>query len=210
MKIQKKLDVDLSVYNEPNQNKQLIDKKVDESQLKLRLLQSPEEKILERGSDKTLDRKNEIELLSGKIINIDAEREALSKIIANAIKDYSPRVPQEYYRQIFRLNNWDIPEGKISEKPSIVGTFTNQIIYDRFNKAVLPELKRLNPYVRFGIRNFKHFQLLTDEGRVLYDKYIKDAIEVMKECKEWYEFRIKHSAKFGISFQLDWQNEMRK
>lgn len=208
MRNAKKQNIDLSeVNNVPNKNNVVIDKKADERQLKLKLLQSPEAKIQDRFSDKNLDRRNEIELLSGKIINLDEERKELQKVIANALNEYSPRVPQEYYKQIFRLNNWSIPEGKISEKPSIVGRFTNEIIYDRYNKAILPELKRLNPYIKLGMRNFKHFQWLTEEGQSLFDSYIQDAISVMKECSDWYEFRIKHSAKFGITFQLDWQKE---
>lgn len=194
-------------HNVSNQGNVITDKKAEERQLKLKLLQSPEEKIQDRFSDKNLDRKNEIELLSGKILNLDEEREAVQKIITNALKEYSPRVPQEYYRQIFKLNKWIIPDGKIKEKPSIVGRFTNEIIYDRYNKAVLPELKRLNPYITLGMRNFKHFQWLSEEGQSLFDGYIQDAISVMKECSDWYGFRIKHSEKFGITFQLDWQKE---
>lgn len=199
-------DIDL-VDNLQNQGNIVIDKKADEKQLKLKLLQSPESKIQDGFSDKNLDRKNEIELLSGRVIDLDEEKQALQKVIAKALKEYAPRVPQEYYRQIFRLNNWTIPEGKIKEKPSIVGRFTNEIIYDRYNKSVLPELKRLNPYITLGMRNFKHFQWLTEEGQSLYDDYIKDAISVMIDSTDWYDFRVKHSAKFGVSFQLNWEKE---
>lgn len=207
MRNEKEQDIDLVVHNVPNQDNVVADKKADELQLKLKLLQSPEAKIQDRFSDKNLDRRNEIELLSGRVINLDEERKALQKVIANALKEYAPRVPQEYYRQIFRLNNWIIPEGKIQEKPSIVGRFTNEIIYDRYNKSILPELKRLNPYIKLGMRNFKHFQWLTEEGQSLYDGYIQDAICVMKESSDWYDFRIKHSQKFGVTFQLNWEKE---
>ena len=207
MRNEKEQDIDLVVHNVPNQDNVVADKKADELQLKLKLLQSPEAKIQDRFSDKNLDRRNEIELLSGRVINLDEERKALQKVIANALKEYAPRVPQEYYRQIFRLNNWIIPEGKIQEKPSIVGHFTNEIIYDRYNKSILPELKRLNPYIKLGMRNFKHFQWLTEEGQSLYDGYIQDAICVMKESSDWYDFRIKHSQKFGVTFQLNWEKE---
>ena len=207
MRNDKEQDIDLTVHNVSNQDNVVTDKKADERQLKLKLLQSPEAKIQDRFSDKNLDRKNEIELLSGRVINLDEEREALQMVIANALKEYAPRVPQEYYKQIFRLNNWIIPEGKIKEKPSIVGRFTNEIIYDRYRKSVLPELKRLNPYIRLGMRNFKHFQWLTEDGQSLYDGYIQDAICVMKDSIDWYDFRIKHSEKFGVTFQINWEKE---
>lgn len=148
---------------------------IDERQQILQLLQSPEDKINERFSDKNLDRRNEIELISGRIINLDDEKTKTESIIANALKDYSRRVPQIFYREIFRLNSWDLPEGNISEKPSIVGRFMNEIIYARFNKNVLPELQRLNPYIIFGVRSHKHFQWLTEEGQKLFDKFIQEA-----------------------------------
>lgn len=183
---------------------------LDEKQLRLKLLQSPEDKIQEKFSDKNLDRRNEIELISGRIINLDEERENTERIIATALKDYSKRVPQIYYREIFRLNGWNLPEGNISEKPSIVGRFTNQIIYSRFNKEVLPQLQRLNPYIVLGMRNFKHFQWLTEEGQRLFDNYIQDAISVMQESSDWYDFRVKHATKFGVTFQLNWEKDYEK
>lgn len=202
MKKSKENDIDLQ-QNNSKSKLSVADRIIDEKQLKLKLLRSPEDKIQERFSDKNLDRKNEIELLSGRFINIEEEQEAIRLMIATALKDYSPRVPQEYYKQIFRLNGWKIPEGKIKEKPSAVGKYTNEIIYSRYNRVILPELKRLNPYVTLGKRNFKHFQLLTEEGQALFDVYVNDAIEVMKQSSDWYDFRIKHSQKFGVTFQLD-------
>lgn len=194
-------DIDLTVHNISNQSNVIIDKKADEKQLKLKLVQSSEAKIYDKFSDKNLDRRNEIELLSGRVVNLDEEHEALRLMVANALKEYSPRVPQEYYRQMFRLNNWPAPEeGKIKEKPSAAGRYTNEIIYARYNKSVLPELRKLNPYIIRGKRSFKHFQWLTEQGQSLFDTYIQDAISVMKESSDWYDFRIKHATKFGITF----------
>ena len=182
---------------------------IDERQQILQLLQSPENKIQEGFSDKNFDRYNEIELISGRVINLDDEKANTERIIATALKDYSIRVPQIFYREIFKLNNWKLPEGegKISQKPSIVGRYMKEIIYLRFNKEVLPQLQRLNPYIVYGIRNFKHFQWLTEEGQRLFDKYIQEAISVMQDSSDWYDFRIKHSTQFGVTFQLNWEKD---
>ena len=88
---------------------------IDERQQILQLLQSPENKIQKGYSDKNFDRHNEIELISGRVINLDDEKAKIESIIANAVKHYSIRVPQIFYREIFRLNNWKLPEGNISE-----------------------------------------------------------------------------------------------
>ena len=176
----------------------------DRSQLKLLLIQGAEQKVSDKFSDKNLDRKNEIiELLSGKVINLTLEKEKLEIVVATAKKEYSPRVPQEYYREINRLNSWNKSDDKIYQKPPIVGRYTNEIIYSRYHKDVLPVLQHLNPYISLGTRDSKHFQWLTESGQKQYDIFIQDAISVMKECNNWYEFRVKHAKRFGVSFQLN-------
>jgi hypothetical protein len=176
----------------------------DKNQLKFDLIKGADSRLQNKGSDFELDKRNEIiELLSGKFIDVEEEKRKLNKIISQAIRSYSKRVPTEFYKEIFRLNNWTCPDGKYYRKPSIVGRFTNEIIYSRFNLSIISALRKLNPYVKVGKRNYKHFQLMTDEGVQDFDIFIQDAITEMKKCRTWYEFRKSHSEKFGIFFQLD-------
>ena len=195
----------IKVSNEEAQ-KQGADKKIkidDRQELSSLLIQRADEKTEAKFTDKYLDRENEkIKLQNGKEISIREIRE-IHKIIAQQLQEYEVMYDREYYAETFRLNGWEIPKGKIRFKPPIVGQYTNEIIYARFSKEVLPALQVLNPYIGFGLRLNKHFQWLTPEGKVMLETFIQDAIRFMKTCSTWYEFRIKHSKEFGLSFQLD-------
>lgn len=158
-------------------------------------------------TDKQLDRNQQkIELLSGEILDLEK-----LEVISKQLQVYQPRFEQSFYLEIFRLNNWDVPEnGIVSEKPNIVGTWTKEIIYGRFKKNILPTLELLNPYERIGLRKHKHHQFLNDEGLLMLTGFIKDAIELMKKCTSWYEFRQKLYAVHGVPYQMDAFEEQKK
>jgi len=72
----------------------------------------------------------------------------------------------------------------------------------RFTKEGLLKLQGLNPYVHMFARSFKHFQFLSDEGKVMLDQFIEEATECMKECTTWYEFRLKYGVKYHLNVQM--------
>lgn len=171
---------------------------LDKEQLKQSILNFTEQKT--EPTDKDLDRYlQKIELLSGVVID-------LSKldVVSNNLLEYAPRFCREFYVQIFRLNSWDTAEnGTISKKPPIVGKWTKEIIYGRFNNKVLPTLEYLNPYVRIGLRKHKHHQYLNADGLLKLETFIEDAVQVMKESSTWYEFRVAFYEKFRVPYQVD-------
>ncbi|GAB3337991.1 hypothetical protein GCM10027429_23040 [Marivirga atlantica] len=181
------------------------DQKILERQsLQQSLLDLTESKTNNLWSDEILDKENlKIQLKGGDEIDL-----AQLSVVTTRLKEYSPKFPDEYYKQIFRLNNWNVPaNGKIATKPNIVGKWTKEIIYGRFSKDVLPVLEILNPYERIGIRSHKHHQYLSDEGNQLLKQYIAESIVVMKKSMSWYDFRIRLNQEFGVPFQLEiWTN----
>lgn len=158
-------------------------------------------------SDKDLDRYlQKIELLSGEVLDLNK-----LNVVAKDLQVYQPRFVKEYYTEIFRLNKWLIPtEGIIAQKPNIVGKWTKEIIYSRFDSRVLPTLELLNPYIRIGLRKHKHHQYLNEEGLTLLERYIEEAIQVMKISSYWYEFRAKLFERYGVPYQLEIYEEYKK
>jgi hypothetical protein len=53
-----------------------------------------------------------------------------------------------------------------------------------------------------GLRAVKHFQWFTEHGKKQLEIYIQEAINEMKECNNWYEFRVKYAKKYDVPFQL--------
>lgn len=171
-------------------------------QLQQLLIQLADEKADAKFTDFNLDRENEkIKLLNGSEITLREIRE-MQTVISKALNEYKPTFQQEFYKEINRLNGWLIPDERLHQKPPIVGRYTNEVIYARFSKEVLPVLQHLNPYTVHGIRLNKHHQWLTPEGKIQLEGFIGDAIRVMKTSSTWYEFRVKYSSEFNVPFQL--------
>ncbi|MCF0052089.1 P63C domain-containing protein [Dyadobacter sp. LJ53] len=170
----------------------------EKAQLTLHLLAGPEKKI---SKEVELD-KDVIELLSGSKIDLKKRADELRRFLAQAKQKYAPTFPKDYYQEINRLKGWSKPEDKVYQKPPIVARYTNEIIYRRFPKDILPALQHLNPYIIFGLRKFKHFQWLNEDGKQLLETYIDQAVELMKKCTSWYQFRVKYAQMYGVTFQL--------
>jgi hypothetical protein len=88
----------------------------------------------------------------------EALQEILRKYITGALFEWTKTFPMEFYKEIFRLNGWPWNGGKM---PGVVGTWTNDLVYDRLAPDLLAELKRVNPVNEKGYRSNRHHQYLT-------------------------------------------------
>ena len=85
----------------------------------------------------------------------------LENFIAEELRPWTRTFPPEFYQELFRLKGWPGPDGV--KRPSVIGNYTNDIVYDRLAPGVLEELKRINPPVSPGRRRHKHHQWLTND-----------------------------------------------
>ena len=190
------LDIEKNINSKEGQ-KSLV--KETRQELQQMILDLTEKKATERFSDENLDRENEkIKLLNGSEVSISSIKEFISKTLS----PHRTLFPLEFYQEVYRLNQWEL-DPKDYVKPPVVGKWTNELIYSRFPKEILQKLQALNPYIKKGVRQNKHFQWLNDEGKELVSEYINDAIRIMKKCSDWYEFRIQYFKEYGIGFQLN-------
>lgn len=173
----------------------------DPKELQKSILFLTEKKVNDKFTDESIDKELlKIELRGGKHLNLTELHEVISK----TVREYEVRFYSDYYLQTFRLNGWEIPEnGVIKTKPSIVAKWTKEIIYGRFHTEVLPKLEFLNPCVVNGVRRHKHHQFLNDKGLEKLNQYIDEAVDLMKKCSSWYEFRVKMFEGYGVEYQMD-------
>jgi len=68
-----------------------------------------------------------------------------SAFLNNDYVEWSRKFPTEFYRQIFRLNNWTVEDEDFKKRPQIIGRWTNDIVYSRLGPQVLEELRMRNP-----------------------------------------------------------------
>ncbi len=112
----------------------------------------------------------------------------LEKFIAGELQPWTKTFPYEFYKQIFRLKGWPGPHG--AKKPSVIGHYTNDFVYDRLAPGVLQELRRLNPKTPTGHRRHKLFQWFTpDLGHPKLKEHLAAVIALMRAAPNWTSFK---------------------
>jgi len=95
----------------------------------------------------------------------DREKDELQKIlkayIAEELLPWQKRFPDIYYKELFRLNGWDFTVHGIKNRPSVIGKWTNTLVYERLPKGILDELKKRTPKNESGKYLAKLHQHLT-------------------------------------------------
>lgn len=162
------------------------------------LIKGPERLIIDRGSDEQLDQLNLVyELLSDGRLD-----KASLKIIANEVQRHPSQFYLKYYEELYRLLRIE-RDPKVYYKPRIIADITNEVIYGRFEKSILPSLRIRNNYVAYCIRANKHYQLLTSEGILILQNFISESIEAMIECTDYYQFRLLMFTRHGVPYQTE-------
>lgn len=122
----------------------------------------------------------------------------LSAYISNELLAWQQRFPHEFYKEIFRLRGWDYTATNIKTKPSVVGHWTNTLVYKQLPKGVLSELKKNTPKDDLGRRKHHYHRLLTDDvGHPHLQKQIVSVITLMSISDSWKEFIRLFNKKFG-------------
>ncbi|MFB5089494.1 P63C domain-containing protein [Psychrobacillus sp. PGGUH221] len=127
----------------------------------------------------------------------------LSKYISKELLPWTKRFPDEFYQEMFRLREWNYPTPS-GQRPGIVGTYTNQFVYDHLPPGVKEELKKNNPSVSPGRRKWKHHQFLTEDiGNIHLEKHLIKVITLMQASDNWNEFIKKFNRVFGVNEQIE-------
>lgn len=120
------------------------------------------------------------------------DRKALQAILdAYLRKEYAAwakRFPDEFYKEMFRLKGWTYPTVSNS-KPSVVGKYTLDIVYERIERGLVDELQTLNPKNENGNRKAKHHQWMSDDvGVPALSAHIHSVMGLMRASDSWDQF----------------------
>ena len=112
----------------------------------------------------------------------------LKKSIDKELQPWTRTFDYQFYQQIFRLKGWTGPQG--AKKPSVIGHYTNDIVYARIAPGILEELKCVNPTVKPGRRASRHHQWFTpDLGHPKLREHLAAVIALMKASANWSRFQ---------------------
>ena len=121
------------------------------------------------------------------------DRNALNRILDKYLvaehAKWAKRFPDEFYKEIFRLRSWQWKGMKVN-RPSVVGHYTNDFVWDRLAPGVRKELERINPKNETGRRRAMHHQwLTTDIGHPALQRHLTGVMAIMRGSIEWNHFR---------------------
>ncbi|WP_236846049.1 P63C domain-containing protein [Campylobacter devanensis] len=116
----------------------------------------------------------------------ERERDELQKILKAYISEellkWEKRFPDDFYKEIFRLNGWDFTVSGIKKRPGVIGKWTNTLIYNELPAGVLQELKENTP------KNARYHQRLTpDIGQPNLTAQIYKVIGIMQSSDNMQE-----------------------
>lgn len=142
------------------------------------------------------------------------DRIALQKILDKYINDewakWTKTFPDEYYKELFRLQNIPFPPTS-SKRPSYIGHWTNDIVYSRLAPGVLKKLREVNPVQETGRRKRKFFQYLTEDiGNPALRMHLSNIIFLMKSCTSWNDFKRRlnrANPKYGDTLEIPFKYE---
>ena len=118
----------------------------------------------------------------------DALQAYLNKILRNELAAWVRRFPDDFFREIYRLKQWDWKgNGKY---PPVMGKYIVDIVYKRLGPGILNELLKLNPKGENGRRPAKHHQWLTDDiGHPALSQHLYSVIGLMRISDDWNQFK---------------------
>lgn len=115
--------------------------------------------------------------------------EILERYLLDQHKPYIGAFPTDFYRQIYRLNGWPWNPNS-TKRPGVIGTWTNDIVYERMAPGVLAELQKRNPTIKPGARKHKHFQFLTDNvGDPALKGHFDGILALQRAASNWRVFQ---------------------
>ena len=118
----------------------------------------------------------------------DALKAILDAYFRKEFATWAKRFPDEFYIQIFRLKGWQWKGMKVN-RPSVVGRYTNDIVYKRLAPNIVDELEKRNPKNPSGNRSVRHHQWLTkDVGNPALAQHLYAVIALMKAATNWDKF----------------------
>lgn len=112
----------------------------------------------------------------------DGLRTYFDQVLRKDLAVWFKRFPDEFYENIYKLKGWEWP-GMGKNRFSVVGKYTNDLVYGRIVPGLQDELEKLNPKNDKGYREHKHHQWLNDDaGDKLFSAQMFTILALQRAC----------------------------
>jgi hypothetical protein len=120
-------------------------------------------------------------------------RNALERILdqwlTKELQPWKRQFPNDYYKRIFELNNWDYDPTSLA-RPGVIGIWTNDIVYDRLGPGIrqlLHEYAGRNEKGR--LKHQLHRFLTSMHGIPELQAHLSAIVALMKAATNWEQFK---------------------
>jgi hypothetical protein len=136
------------------------------------------------------------------------ERDEIQKIIDKYLTDYAKKwskvFPDTFWDKLLRVKGYETYIGL--SRPSFVGHWVNDIVYERIAPGIRQKLRELNPKTEKGNRRFKNHQFLTEDHGVpeLKEHLAKTMVlmDAAASAKEFDRLLNRSLPKFGSTLDI--------
>lgn len=112
----------------------------------------------------------------------DGLRTYFDQVLRKDLAVWFKRFPDEFYENIYKLKGWEWP-GMGKNRFSVVGKYTNDLVYGRIVPGLQDELEKRNPKNENGYREHKHHQWLNDDiGDKLFSQQMFTILALQRAC----------------------------
>lgn len=112
----------------------------------------------------------------------DGLRNYFDIILRKDLAVWVKRFPDEFYENIYKLKGWEWA-GMGKNRFSVVGKYTNDLLYGRIIPGLTEEFERRNPKNTKGHRKHKHHQMLNDDaGDKLFSAQMFTILALQRAC----------------------------
>ncbi len=137
----------------------------------------------------------------------NALAEILEKFVAKELRKWVRTFPNEFYKEMFRLQAWEYSEETFgTQRPRMAGKITDDIIYQRLAPGVRDELRRVIPRNEKGrLKYALHRRLTDDVGHPKLREHLAVVVALMQVSEGWDEFTDRLDRvrpRFGANYRL--------
>ncbi len=112
----------------------------------------------------------------------DGLRNYFDNILKNDLAAWFKRFPDEFYENIYKLKGWEWT-GMSVNRYSVVGKYTNDLVWERIVPGLKEELNKRNPKDTKGNRKHKHHEYLNDDaGDKLFSQQMFTILALQRAC----------------------------
>jgi P63C domain len=119
----------------------------------------------------------------------NALEQILDQWLTKELQPWKKQFPDEFYSRIFKLNSWEYNPTSV-KRPGVIGTWTNDIVYDRIGPGLREELEDYAGRDAKGrLKHRLHQYLTSGHGIPELRNHLAGVLALMRAATNWRQFK---------------------